>query len=105
MILGNLHVLSQAGLPTVLRDILAFPQCSFEALQAGDDGRFQLPGAEWFCTVGSANTQMREVRHTEYHHHRRAVGKYAAAGGGFCCVFTGRAALGTVRGGRTDDDP
>ena len=68
MIFGNLKALSQAGLPAVLRDILALPQCSFEALQAGDDGRFQLPGAEWFCTVGPANTQMREVRHTEYHH-------------------------------------
>lgn len=68
MIFGNLDALPQAGLPAVLRDILTLPQCAFDALQARDDGRFQLPGAEWFCTVGPANTQLREVRHTEYHH-------------------------------------
>lgn len=68
MIFGNLNALPQAGLPAVLRDILALPQCSFDALQTHDDGRFQLPGADWFCTVGPANTQLREVRHTEYHH-------------------------------------
>lgn len=67
MIFGNLNTLPQAGLPAVLRDILALPQCSFDSLQTRDDGRFQLPGAEWFCTVGPANTQLREVRHTEYH--------------------------------------
>ncbi|QOV66678.1 YhcH/YjgK/YiaL family protein [Citrobacter sp. BDA59-3] len=68
MIFGNLNALPQAGLPAVLHDILALPQCSLAALQTRDDGRFQLPGAEWFCTVGPANTQRREDRHTEYHH-------------------------------------
>lgn len=68
MIFGNLNDLQQAGLPAVLRDILALPQCAFDALQTRDDGCFQLPGAEWFCSVGPVNTQLREVRHTEYHH-------------------------------------
>ena len=68
MIFGNVNALPQAGLPAVLRDILAHPRCSLGELQMREDGRFQLPGAEWFCTVSAANTQRREVRHTEYHH-------------------------------------
>ncbi len=68
MIVGHLNALPLAGLPRALRAILDLPECSLAALQARDDGRFQLPGAQWFCTVGPANTQYREQRHTEYHH-------------------------------------
>lgn len=67
MILGNLNALPQAGLPAVLRDILALPQCSLAALQAHDDGRWQPEQAAWFCTIGPANTQPQAQRHTEYH--------------------------------------
>lgn len=68
MIVGHLNALPLAGLPRALRAILDLPECALAALQARDDGRFQLPGAPWFCTVGPASTQYREQRHTEYHH-------------------------------------
>ncbi|UDJ80305.1 YhcH/YjgK/YiaL family protein [Kosakonia oryzae] len=67
MIVGNLNALTQAGLPTILRDILALPQCSLAALQAHDDGRWQPEQAAWFCNIGPAKTQPQAQRHTEYH--------------------------------------
>ncbi|MGK9175305.1 YhcH/YjgK/YiaL family protein [Yokenella regensburgei] len=67
MIVGNLNALPLAGLPRAFRAILDLPECTLAALQARDDGRFQPPGATWFCTIGPASTQLREQRHTEYH--------------------------------------
>jgi len=67
MIVGNLNALPLAGLPFPLREILALPHCSLAALQARDDGRWQPENADWFCTIGPANTQPQAQRHTEYH--------------------------------------
>ena len=67
MIVGNLNALPLAGLPPALGQILQRPDCSLAALLAREDGRFQPPGAAWFCNVGVAHTQPAEQRHTEYH--------------------------------------
>lgn len=68
MIIGHLNALPLAGLPPKLRNILASPDCRLSALLARDDGRWQPEGASWFCTLGPAQTQPAENRHTEYHH-------------------------------------
>lgn len=68
MIIGNLNALPLAGLPAALRAILTNPACSLAALQAREEGRWQPEGAAWFCNIGPAATQPRDLRHTEYHH-------------------------------------
>lgn len=68
MIIGNLNALPQAGLPLALRQILSRPECSLAALAACEDGRFQPADRDWYCTIGTAQTQAAEQRHTEYHH-------------------------------------
>ncbi|CAM3650805.1 YhcH/YjgK/YiaL family protein [Rahnella bruchi] len=67
MITGNLGALELATLPAALLRILMRPECSLEALCAREDGRFQPPGAEWFCNIGNANTSPAAERHTEFH--------------------------------------
>lgn len=67
MIIGRLQALSMAGLPAALRAILEREECTLEALQQREDGRFQPEGAEWFCHIGPAQTQPAAQRHTEYH--------------------------------------
>ena len=68
MIIGNLNALPLAGLPAPLRAILSGHESSLSALQAREDGRWQPEGAAWFCNIGTANTQPKADRHTEYHH-------------------------------------
>lgn len=67
MIIGNLNALPLAGLAPALREILSRPACSLAALIAREDGRWQPEGCRWFCTIGPAQTQPRDQRHTEYH--------------------------------------
>lgn len=67
MIIGNLNALPLAGLAPALREILSRPACSLAALSAREDGRWQPEGCRWFCTIGPAQTQPRDQRHTEYH--------------------------------------
>ncbi|MFP8733650.1 YhcH/YjgK/YiaL family protein [Klebsiella aerogenes] len=67
MIIGNLNALPQAGLPLALRQILSRPECSLSALTTHEDGRFQPGDGDWYCTIGTAQTQAAEQRHTEYH--------------------------------------
>jgi len=67
MIIGNLQTLAMAGLPAALRAILERDDCTLEALQQREDGRFQPDGTAWFCHIGPAQTQPATQRHTEYH--------------------------------------
>lgn len=67
MIVGNLATLPMAMLPPVLHKLLSRPECSLTALQMQDDGKIQPEGAGWFCTLGPAQTALRETRHTEFH--------------------------------------
>ncbi|MEZ3498507.1 YhcH/YjgK/YiaL family protein [Pantoea sp. KPR_PJ] len=68
MIIGNVQHLSMAGLPAALRAILAREDCTLEALQQREEGRFQPDGVSWFCQIGPAQTEPAAQRHTEYHH-------------------------------------
>lgn len=67
MIIGNLNALPQAGLPLALRQLLSRAECSLSALTTHEDGHFQPADGDWYCTIGTAQTQAAEQRHTEYH--------------------------------------
>lgn len=67
MIFGNLMSLHTSGLPIYFKNILSLPECSFTALMQMDDGKLQLTNNEWFCNIGSAQTQEWNQRYTEYH--------------------------------------
>lgn len=67
MIIGNLNALAMAGLPLAIRQLLSRSDCSLEALIAREDGRWQPVSDSWFCTIGNAQTQSADQRHTEYH--------------------------------------
>lgn len=67
MIIGNLNALAMAGLPPAIRQLLSRSDCSLEALIAREDGRWQSTNESWFCTIGNAQTQPTNQRHTEYH--------------------------------------
>ncbi|MGZ0750245.1 YhcH/YjgK/YiaL family protein [Kluyvera sichuanensis] len=67
MIIGNLNALAMAGLPLAIRQLLSRSDCSLEALIAREDGRWQPVNGSWFCTIGNAQTQSADQRHTEYH--------------------------------------
>lgn len=67
MITGNLATLPMATLPPALFALLSKPEYSFAALCAHDDGKIQPESAGWFCTIGPAQTALRETRHTEFH--------------------------------------
>lgn len=67
MIVGNLNALPLAGLPPALRQILAHPQATLQALSDREDGRWQPENCRWYCTIGEAHTQPAAERHSEYH--------------------------------------
>ncbi|MBK0465152.1 YhcH/YjgK/YiaL family protein [Klebsiella aerogenes] len=96
MIIGNLNALPQAGLPLALRQILSRADCSLAALTAREDGRFQPADSNWYCTIGTAQTQAAEQRHTEYHHQWADIQ----------IILTGKETIhaGTLYSGQPDDE-
>ena len=61
MSIGHLDALPLAGLPPVLYALLSRPDCMLQALSERDDGRWQPDNAPWFCQIGPAQTQPREL--------------------------------------------
>lgn len=67
MISGHLNQLNRVGLPAAFMSVLSRPECSLERLQQAADGRLPVDAADWFCNIGDAQLQSKELRHTEFH--------------------------------------